>query len=85
MKTTLLFATLCSFAIAPSIGFACEYNDASMASASTPERLGLQAAAQASKAPAAVVDKAAPKVARQAPTTSRTPANEAKIAAATPR
>jgi hypothetical protein len=58
MKRFLAGTTVALFGLAPMIGWACEYTDASMA-ASTPEaKLGLAAAPAASKAPAPVVAKA---------------------------
>jgi hypothetical protein len=85
MKTTLLMATLCTFAIAPSLALACEYNDASMASASSPERPGVQPAPEASKAPVTAIAKAAPKVVKPVASTRKTTAGQEKIAAATAR
>ena len=85
MKTTLLMATLCTFAIAPSLALACEYNDAAMASGSSQERLGLQTAPQASKAPVTTVAKAAPKAVKPVTNTRKASSNEQKLAAATAR
>ena len=58
MTRILLGTALAVFGLAPAIGSACEYNDASMASATPPAQLGLQAPPAASKAPAPVVAKA---------------------------
>ena len=56
MKRLLIGTTLALFGLAPAIGAACEYNDASMAS--SPAQLGLATAPAASKAPAPIVAKA---------------------------
>lgn len=55
MRKILAAAALTAFAFAPAIGAACEYSDASMASADPPAQLGLAPAPAASKAPAPVV------------------------------
>jgi hypothetical protein len=84
MKRILAATALVAFGLAPTIGYACEYNDASMASANTTGQLGLQPAPQASKAPAPVVAKAVtPKVVKQAKT--KAPVTDAKLAAAAAR
>jgi hypothetical protein len=83
MKKLVAVAVLAAFGLAPAVGFACEYNDASMASADPPAQLGLQPAPQASKAPApTTVAKALPKAQKQAPDKARTPL-DAKMAVAT--
>jgi len=60
MKRLLVGTALALFGLAPVIGSACEYNDASMASSGPAEQLGLATPPAASKAPAPVVAKAAP-------------------------
>jgi len=83
MKNLVAAAALAAFGLAPAVGFACEYNDASMASADPPAQLGLQPAPQASKAPApATVAKALPKAQKQVPDKAPTPV-DAKMAVAT--
>jgi len=82
MKKTLAAATLVAFGIAPVIGYACEYNDAS-ASATPPAQLALAPAPQASKAPAPVVVKAPEaKVVKQAIEKVKGPAPDATVAEA---
>ena len=56
MKRILIGTALALFGLAPAIGSACEYNDAS-ASATLPTQLGM-ASPSVSKAPAPVVAKA---------------------------
>lgn len=56
MKRILIGTALALFGLAPTIGSACEYNDAA-ASANLPTQLGM-ASPTASKAPAPVVAKA---------------------------
>jgi hypothetical protein len=83
MKKLVAAAVLAAFGVAPAVGFACEYNDASMASADPPAQLGLQPAPQASKAPApTVAAKAVPNAQKQVPDKARAPV-EAKMAVAT--
>ena len=59
MKRFLVGTMLALFGLAPAIGAACAYNDASMASSTPAAQLGLATAPAASKAPAPVVAKAA--------------------------
>ncbi len=84
MKRMLAATALVAFGLAPAVGFACEYNDASMASANSTEPPGLQAAPQASKAAAPVVAKA---VMRKAVKQAKTPApvTDAKLGVAATR
>jgi hypothetical protein len=83
MKKFLAAAVVAAFGVAPVVGLACEYNDASMASADPPAQLGLQPAPQASKAPApTTVAKALPKAQKQVADKARTPV-DAKMAVAT--
>ena len=58
MKRLLVGTMLALFGLAPAIGAACEYNDASMASSTPPAQLGLASPPAASKAPAPVAAKA---------------------------
>ena len=60
MKRILVGTALALFGLAPAIGSACEYNDASMASSGPAEKLGLATQPAASKEPAPVVAKATP-------------------------
>ena len=81
--TRILIGTALAFAaLAPAIGSACEYNDVTMASSTPPVQLGLQAAPQASKAPAPVVAKAPAAKPASDKATSTAPA---KVAAVTNR
>ena len=84
MKRILATAALVAFGLAPAVGLACEYNDASMASANSTEQPGLQAAPQASKAPALVVAKAVMRKAVKH-TKTKAPVTDAKLAVAATR
>ncbi|MEO8536323.1 MAG: hypothetical protein ABI533_02275 [Betaproteobacteria bacterium] len=64
MKRILIGTALALFGLAPTIGSACEYNDATSASAGTVARLAVASAPAASKVPAPVIAKAP--LARQA-------------------
>jgi hypothetical protein len=85
MKRLLAATTLAAFGLVPVTGSACEYNDASAASASPPPaQLAVTPAPQASKVPSAGVEKslsqdAVKQVARKAKT--KTPSQ--KLAANT--
>jgi hypothetical protein len=82
MKRILVGTALALFGLAPAIGSACEYNDASMASSSPAAQLGVATPPAASKAPAPIVAKAA--TARQVKPASdkaTSPAPNAKLAA----
>ena len=82
MKRILIGTALALFGLAPAIGSACEYNNASMASSTPPAQLGLAAAPAASKAPAAVAAKApAVRQATQVGDKVTSPAAGAKVAA----
>lgn len=86
MKRIVIAAVVATFGLAPAIGFACEYNDASMASANSAQQPGLQPAPQASKASVPTVAKAvAPKAAKQAQARTATPATDANLAVANNR
>jgi hypothetical protein len=82
MKRLLVGTALALFGLAPAIGSACEYNDASMASSEPAAKLGLATPPAASKAPAPVVAKAATarKVTRVADKAA-SPAPDARLAA----
>ncbi len=83
MKRVLAATSAVLFCLAPALGAACEYNDASMASTSPAEQLGMAPAPAASKAPAPVVAKApVSRTVKQAPDKVRTTASEAKLVAA---
>ena len=58
MKRILIGTALALFGLAPTIGSACEYNDATSAWASAPAQLAMASPPAASKAPAPVVAKA---------------------------
>lgn len=80
MRKFVAMTTLTLFSLAPAIGFACEYNDASMASATPPARLALAPAPEASKAPArAVVAAPAPKAVKQEQVKVKAPVTDAKL------
>jgi hypothetical protein len=86
MKRILVGTALALFGLAPAIGSACEYNDASMASSTPAAQLGLAAPPVASKAPAPVVAKAATaKQAKPASDKATSPAPNAKLAAVSNR
>jgi hypothetical protein len=74
---------LALFGLAPAIGSACEYNDASMASSEPAAKLGLATSPAASKAPAPVVAKAvtASKATRASDKATTSPAPDARLAA----
>jgi hypothetical protein len=83
MKRILVGTALALFGLAPAIGSACEYNDASMASAAPAAQPALATAPAASKAAAPIVAKAPvdkqAKSARDSKTSS--PAPDARLAA----
>ena len=58
MKTVLTAIALALFGLAPAIGAACEYNDASSASATPVEQMASASTPAASKVPAPTVAKA---------------------------
>jgi hypothetical protein len=58
MKRALLAAALAVFALAPGVGAACEYNDASAASATPTDQLGMAPAPAATMVPARTTAKA---------------------------
>ncbi|MDQ2917311.1 MAG: hypothetical protein ABI316_04140 [Casimicrobiaceae bacterium] len=81
MKRILIGTALALFGLAPTIGSACEYNDASSASATPPTQLGMASPPPASKAPAPVVTKVPLfKQAKQAGDKAPLPAQDVKMA-----
>ncbi|HEX5864238.1 MAG TPA: hypothetical protein VF014_08300 [Casimicrobiaceae bacterium] len=65
MKLVLTATALAIFGLVPAMGFACEYNDDSAASAAPPAQLGLASPPAASKVPAPTAAQAlAPKAAK---------------------
>jgi hypothetical protein len=79
MKRALAATALALFGLAPAIGAACEYNDASAASAS--EQLGMAPVPPASKAPAPVVAKASAAKTSGVQTKVKAPLTDAKLVA----
>ena len=83
MKRILIGTALALFGLAPTIGSACEYNDATSASATPPTQLGMASPPPASKAPAPVVTKAPLfKQAKAAGNKATSPAPDARVASA---
>lgn len=81
MKRILIGTALALFGLAPTIGSACEYHDATSASAATPAQLAMASPPAASKVPAPVVAKApALKQAKQSGNRAATPSQDAKTA-----
>ena len=81
MKRILIGTALAMFGLAPTIGSACEYNDATSASATPPTQLGMASPPPASKAPAPAVVKAPlVKQAKAAGAKASSPARDAKVA-----
>lgn len=82
MKRLLVGTALAAFALAPAIGSACEYNDASMASSTPAAQVGLATPPAASKAPVPVVAKAVTtRQVKQASDKATSPAPTAQLAA----
>ena len=83
MKRLLAAIALAVFGLAPAIGAACEYSDASMASSSPPAQLAVTPPPAASKVPApTTVAKVLPaKAVKQAPDKAKAPGD--KVAAVT--
>jgi hypothetical protein len=80
MKRLIAATAVASFALAPAIAFACEYNGASSASATVPAQLALAPAPVASKAPApAAASTPAPKAVKQEQGKVKTPAPDTKL------
>jgi hypothetical protein len=84
MKRVLMLAALAIFGVAPTIGGACEYNDAASASASPPAQLVSAPTPAATRVPTATPAKSvAPKAAKQVVEKVKTPAPDQTLAAAT--
>ena len=86
MKQVLMLAVLAIFGVAPTIGGACEYNDASSASASPPAQLvsAPTPTPAATRVPTATPAKSvAPKATKQVVEKVKTPAPDQTLAAAT--
>lgn len=82
MTRLLIGTALALFGLAPVVGSACEYNDASMASSTPAAQLGLASPPAASKAPAPVAAKApVVKQAKQGGDKAASPTPAAKVAA----
>ncbi len=83
MKRILIGTALALFGLAPAIGSACEYNDASSASATPPAQLGMASPPPASKVPTPVAAKAPIlKQVKQVGDKVASPAPETKVARA---
>jgi len=84
MKRFLIGTALALFGLAPTIGSACEYNDASSASATSQAQIGKASPPSASKVPAPVMAKApAPKALKQVGDKATSPPQDAKVARVT--
>jgi hypothetical protein len=82
MKRILVGTALAVFGLAPAIGSACEYNQASMASSAPAAQTGLATPPAASTAPAPVVANAATaRQVKQASDKTASPPPTAKLAA----
>jgi hypothetical protein len=83
MKRILIGTALALFGLAPTIGSACEYNDATSASATPPAQLAMASPPAASKAPAPVAAKAPLfKQAKQVGDKATSPTRDATVARA---
>ena len=81
MKRALAAVAVAVFGLSPAIGAACEYNDASSASATPPVQMGLAQAPAATMVPTAAVAKTlAPNTARQVPSKAKAPVPDQKVA-----
>jgi hypothetical protein len=82
MKTALAAAALTVFGLSPAIGMACEYNDASSASAAPSVQMGLAQAPAATLVPTATAAKtlATPNAVKQVPSKLKVPAPDQKLA-----
>ena len=82
MKRVLTATTLAIFGLVPAMGSACDYNDASAASAAPPAQLA--SAPAASKVPAPTVAQAlAPKAAKPTPDKAKPLASDRKLTVVT--
>ncbi|TMG94286.1 MAG: hypothetical protein E6H48_01460 [Betaproteobacteria bacterium] len=83
MRTAVAATALALLALAPTIGAACEYNDASSASATPVEQMAAASTPAASKVPAPTVAKAlAPNAVKQVAVKVKT-ASDQKLASGT--
>ncbi len=81
MKRFLIGTALASLGLAPTIGSACDYNDASSASATPPARITKASPLLVTKVPAQVVAKATVlKPVKQVGDKSTSPPQDAKVA-----
>jgi hypothetical protein len=81
MKKALAVAALAAFGLSPAVGAACEYNDASSASAAPPVQVGLAQAPAATMVPTPTVAKAlAPNAAKQVSGKVKAPVPDQKVA-----
>ena len=82
MKKALAVAALAAFGLSPAVGAACEYNDASSASATPAVQVGLAQAPAATVVPTPTVAKAlAPNAAKQVTGKVKAPMPDQKVAA----
>jgi hypothetical protein len=82
MKTVVAATALALFGLVPTIGAACEYNDATSASASPVEQMAAASMPAASKVPAAPVVKASAPAVKQVAVKVKSPSDQ-KLAAGT--
>ena len=80
MKRALAAVAVAVFGLSPAIGAACEYNDASSASATSPVQVGLVQAPAATMVPTAAVAKTLPNTAKQVPSKVKAPVPDQKVA-----
>jgi hypothetical protein len=81
MKKALAVAALAAFGLSPVVGMACEYNDASSASAAPAVQVGLAQAPAATMVPTPTVAKAvAPNAAKQVSGKVKAPVPDQKVA-----
>ena len=83
MKTVVTAIALALFGLAPTMGAACEYNDASSASATPVEQMTLASTPAASKVPAPTVAKALTPYAVKPVAVKVRPASDQKVASGT--
>ena len=84
MKTAVAVVALTIFGLAPSIGAACEYQDATSASATPVEQMAAASTPAATKVPTAAVTKTAlPTAAKTAVVKVKQPVADQKVAAGT--
>jgi hypothetical protein len=83
MKTAVAATVLVLLGLAPSIGAACEYNDASSASATPVEQMASASTPAASKVPAPTVAKTLPPSTVKQVAVKVKPVSDQKVAAGT--